>query len=515
MDGRDDEVSTALRHLRPRPGFVATHGSDHEGMRSRSSRGKKRAGRCTRGYASVRLDASRGVLLLAYLHVRYAKGCGPTHAFVQFEMTVDTKLVRCVHCSAPTDSMSDELKSYYDDMCKRIRGDSPKDADESLFSIASRLLQLLNSDIPSSKFGGDSIDANDAKFAVMIQRCATTLQAKRPSAIHRLLDLQTLLIRCAAAGRNRSLTCAPVPGEFAVREGDRIDAVSHLVFDATNRLYLEGFGGNQQPQPRQRRSEKSETAWTLLGFLLSLPWTGGSRLVKEESATRSNGETATNGDHNNKASSKSLVGRLCLDIGTALGDPPPAFAQQAREYGTVQAYHGTKIESVWSILNYGLQNLSFNKHLEANGAMLGEGVYLSSSRRVAESFAIGAAEQPPPTLFAAFQHEALLHLLFCAGVDVSSVDPLESYDIKCLPVFEATIIKPPAEGSSSEGKRSKSVTRQEGKYFVCSDSEFVRITKLHLTIELSKKSDVWHRLVLPRLPVALIVLLAAIIWAMR
>ncbi len=133
---------------------------------------------------------------------------------------------------------------------------------------------------------------------------------------------------------------------------------------------------------------------------------------------------------------------------------------------------------------------------------MGDGVYLSSSRRVAEHFARSAAERPPPALSVAFQHESLLHLLCHAGIDVSDLDPLDSYSITCFPVFEATIIKPPPPGIADDGDivgkedgkeyaTTSTATRQEGKYYVCSDGEFVRISKLHLTFELSKKSSFW------------------------
>ena len=56
-------------------------------------------------------------------------------------------------------------------------------------------------------------------------------------------------------------------------------------------------------------------------------------------------------------------------------------------------------------------------------------------------------------------------------------------------------------------------TRQEGKYFVCTDSEFIRITKLHLTIELRKKTSIWD--MLPRIPMWLIVVILALLWMIR
>ena len=89
-------------------------------------------------------------MLLAYLHVQDGWGCGPNSVFIQFEMEVGTKLVRCLQCSAPSDAMSVGLRSHFDRICKELRGNSIDDAEESLFSVASRLLQLLNNDLPSS-----------------------------------------------------------------------------------------------------------------------------------------------------------------------------------------------------------------------------------------------------------------------------------------------------------------------------------------------------------------------------
>lgn len=219
---------------------------------------------------------------------------------------------------------------------------------------------------------------------------------------------------------------------------------------------------------------------------------------------------------------------LCLEIGNTLGDASPSFSSLASKHGTLQAYHGTKVENVWSILNFGLQNLSYNETLAQNGAMLGEGVYLTTARRVAESFAINAAERAPRTLSGAFYHESLLHLLHFGNADVANLDPLDGYEIKCLPVFEAKIIKPPSDENDNDNtdkgfslrsrkRKELSGTYQEGKYYVCSNGEYVRLTRLYLTIELTKKSDLWQRLMTvllppPRLLGALVVLLLSMLW---
>mmetsp|Transcript_5055 Transcript_5055/g.9886 ORF Transcript_5055/g.9886 Transcript_5055/m.9886 type:complete len:574 (-) Transcript_5055:39-1760(-) len=571
QDATDNEVSTVLRHFRPRPGF-ASSGIEHGELLTRRATGprqrQKRHRSRDRGFSSVQFIAAPpsspsassshdsrnrgGKLRLTYLHVEAPNDDrnGSSSAicvFLTFEIEVITRWVECVQCSAPCQSLTDAIKSYLDDRCNELSACYPPSTTEnsfpstfttaastpSLFLVTSQLLQLLNNDFPTSLFRGDAIVMKSSLSQqvvepspdAMIHRVAKTFvrRPKQPSpaTIAALLDVQMLLVRCAAAGRNRSEICAPVPAEFANSVGrDDGDAVARLVFEASNQLYICGFHGEEQ-QPQQCPRRLDTAAWSLLSFFLSLPWTAGSQLttgtVTDDSAKNSNWNDDDNGI---KTSSKTRVGTLRLDIGTALGDAPPAFSRRANQYGTIQAYHGTKISSAWSILNHGLRNLSRNDALRQNGAMMGEGVYLSSSRRVAESFAIKAAERPPRALASAFRHECLLHLLCHAGVDIASLDPLDGYDIVCLPVFEATIVKPSPTATTGEEdalnneSNDNCTTRQEGKYFVCADGEFVRLTNLHLAFELSKKSNVWRWLP-SRIPVSLIVLLAAMLWMVR
>ncbi|KAL7548955.1 hypothetical protein ACHAWF_014081 [Thalassiosira exigua] len=527
----NDEVATVLRHFRPRPGFVSS-GTDHEWPRSGPRLRQKHRRRPDRGYSSVRFeaprpspgcdadsDARRGRLRLTYLH----DGGGFAPAFLTFEIAVATLAVRCVRCSAPDDSGSERLKAHLDGLCAKLSR-RPQSADaSSLFSVASRLLQILNSDLPSclhdntDVVGGIS-SSREESFDALMDR-TSKFQSNHPAAIHSLVDFYTLLLRCAAAGRNRSKICAPVPAEFSEQTADGVDVLSHLLFNSTNHLYTNGFRSNQPSRgENQQQQRRSEATWSLLSFFISLPWTEGARLRRETGDTASPGKSALG----KNTVAKNMIARLCLEVGDALGDPSPSVSRYSKKYGTVQAFHGTKIESAWPILNFGLQNLSYNA-LSQNGAMMGEGVYLSSSKQVAESFAVRAAERPPAALSSAFQHECLLHLLCLAGMDVSTLEPLDCYNIKCLPVFEATILKPPSkvinrENSDDKGSgvvtgnaNSNHCTRQEGKYFVCPNSELVRLTKLHLTFELSKKSKAW----VPRFLFYLTVMLVAILWMIK
>ena len=340
----------------------------------------------------------------------------------------------------------------------------------------------------------------------MILRVAS-LQSKSPASMRRLLDIQTFLIRCAAASKNRSKVCAPLPIEFVNAGGGDGDTLARLVFASTNLMYAASA-----PKDKSQKLCGTE-GWNLLSFLLSLP-SSGCQLTKVPKST--SGDVCSKECDSKVSSSKRVDVCICIDVSRALGDESPAFSRYAKTYGTVKAYHGTKIENVWSILNHGLRNLSYDGTLSQNGAMMGEGVYLSTSKTVADMFAQTAAEAPSQALSFAFQHEALLRILHYANVDISHLDPLSEYNIACLPIFEATIIAPPPKDVEESACSSKSstgpCTRQEGKYF-CTDSSLVRITRLHLRFEMSKKSTSWISWNW-RSPLSLIVLLIAIIWVM-
>ena len=487
----DDEISIVLRHFRPKPTFLS---SNHE-MPSRQRRHSKVLQRFRRDFTSVKYIANenenqQSTIRLEYLHLHTEEN-EPIFIFLMFEISLD-KHITCTKCTAPSISLGNLIQKHINDLwCKELS------MGESLFSIASRLLQLLNDEFPSDLV--DGLKLKNDLFDSLVHRIAVS-KCIKPNNLHLLIDLQTLLLRCAATSRQRSQVCTPVPIEFSAngRDGDNI---AQLVFENTNQLYICGFRG-EPSLPNLQQQHPTEEVRALLPFLLSLYWVGESKLQTNKSLNKSNMKIS-------KSKSDTITCKLCLELNLE-SDPSPTFSAHAKKYGTIQAYHGTKVESAWSILSYGLQNLSFNKDLSQNGAIMGDGVYLSTSFQVAERFAFTAAEHPPPSLALAFQHESFYQLLCFAGVDIVSLGPLDTYDIKCLPVFEATIIHPPREKQCSKlGEDERCFTRQEGKYFVCSDSEFIRITKLHLNFELTKKSDLLQWLTF-HLPLTIVVLFLAI-----
>ena len=493
----DDEVAATLRHFRPRPGFLPK--ADAHEWRRKDGRGggggEERQRRDS--YSSVTYDRDGNALRLTYRHSysQQAQTGGPTTTaqicfFLTFEVAIDSRSTRCVLCSGPDVDLSKKNRQeQIDPICCRLSrlsssSSSATDTDvPSLFSVVSQLLNELN------QLSVCAIPNNEVTMEPMhslVSRVAKLESAQPTASVRKMLDFQTLLLRCAAAGRNRSKICSPIPAEFAPDAHEQ-------VFLATNQMYTEGF------RKGEVQKEENQHAWTMLTFLLSLPWTKGGSLSSDN------------------ANSNAKTVNIILDISSALGDETPEFARYAKEFSTVHAYHGTTIDKTWSILNHGLRNLSYNSALSENGAMMGAGVYLSTAFEVARMFAQTVTRSTKALAFA-FHHESLLRLLHSAKVDVASLGPLDEYNISCLPVFEAIIIAPPADDNEEQPTATdqtsnidtKKCTRQEGKYFVA-ESDLIRISKLHLRFDLAKKSDVWSWL--PSFPpLYAIVMFIAILW---
>ena len=481
----DDQVSCALRHFRRRPDFV---NQSLPAVPLATPSAIKSKHRPKKVYSGVSYKSASSTIILNYLHSQSA--VPPSYIFLSLEVDVTDNSI-CVDCWAPSYASTGHIKQS---VVAQLDGWHRRNVNpsSSLFWVLSQLLLFLSNEltIKKERISGFSFD-------VMLERLC---RDRSISAImtRRLLDLEILLLRCAAAGRHRSKICSPVPTEFEDSTSNHDGSLSRLVFETSTRLYMNEFRCG-------RSSERDDQmAWTLLAFLLSLPWIGGCKLASVSTQHLSNEKSRTFVIGANGA----ITVKFCLDIGTSLGDVSPGFQKHALKYGTVQAYHGTKVDNVWR-LNYNLQNLSLGD-LSQNGAMLGEGVYLSTSLSVADHFSQKAAEGPSRLLQSAFEHEALLNLLLLGGVDLNRIEPLDTYDIVCLPVFEACIIKPP-DGRVDE----KCPTFRDKKYYVVRDGEYIRLTKLHFTFELKKKR--WGRGKeggsFP--PLALVAIAFAIIWMLR
>ena len=189
----------------------------------------------------------------------------------------------------------------------------------------------------------------------------------------------------------------------------------------------------------------------------------------------------------------------------------PRFARLCKQYGVVTAYHGTHMDHVWSIINNGFFNMSDHPLFCKNGAMMGSGVYLSTSKKVATFFATNNSSKNTNKIRTALKHDSLRNILQMEGSlcyfddDDGNNDEEnrsryrdvdEFYDISCYPVFENRIIRPPNDNNgedktgvtgSKNNSNDRSTTRRDGKYYVVPDGRDIRITRLHLTFELKRK----------------------------
>ena len=155
-----------LQHFRARPRFVS-RGIDHGLTRSVGGRPRQRQKRCRcdRGFSSVQfmspsssgststaVSTAGGKLRLTYLHVHVQNAESESSSsnicvFLTFEIAVITKLVECVQCSAPHESLAARIKSHLGQRCKDLScycpptaadddGPSASTSTPSLFLIA-------------------------------------------------------------------------------------------------------------------------------------------------------------------------------------------------------------------------------------------------------------------------------------------------------------------------------------------------------------------------------------------
>lgn len=403
----NDEVSFVLEHFQPLPKVPTRTGVVESKPKTK-----------TRGFSSIQYVENS-------LRVSYLSN---TVHLLEFDVSCRiphlVSYVRGDHLTKWTQSL--------DNLCADLSS-CTTDKSASLFAVVSRLLLSLNNLQPVL----ESTDNEKNAMLRSIFSCST------PSC-RRIWDLELLLMRCSAIGRQSATFCTPVPDEF---RGDgllaeRVLAVTESI--NTRELFSSSDGSLHYQQVE------------LLGFLFSLRWEQATLRTISRTGTRSN---------------ERIV--LCLDMQSAIGVESPKFAHLAKRHGVTTAFHGTKIGSVWSILNCGLRSMSETKYCK-NGALMGSGVYFSSSYKAASFFA--ANDAAAGSFLTAWRHWSLLSLL-----NLSS-DVLDGYSISCFPVFEAQIILPP-HGNSTE----KDCTRRDGNYFVVPNSQDIRITKLHLSFELVKK----------------------------
>ncbi|BBN10927.1 poly [ADP-ribose] polymerase 16 [Marchantia polymorpha subsp. ruderalis] len=128
-----------------------------------------------------------------------------------------------------------------------------------------------------------------------------------------------------------------------------------------------------------------------------------------------------------------------------------AFEAIRTKHGSIMAFHGTTAENLHSILRCGLLNMS-KTPLQRNGAMFGEGVYLSTDLSVALTFSKSGESWERSCLGSKVSYVLLCEIARGEGVECST--------------------SPIADNTASNGKLS---LRTHGTYVVVQNSDLLRI----------------------------------------
>lgn len=415
----------------------------------------------------------------------------------------------CVHNAQLTDSIRQDANNrvyqVVDDLCATVSLYSETKKDEiSLFSTVSNLLVALNGKSIAQQLTNlrrhilaqkqTSIPAHTSQMILL------PFQQHDQQQVTHALELQVFLLRCAATSKSSKATLVtPVPPSTLWDGGKNDGLTASRILAATNESLLSESQESRSRQAYstfspQQRQQLNRGQKELLGFLSVSPWTHQGKIY-------TNPKTTTRQAAYSLGSTSKI--QLHFDISEAIGDDSPRFAELSETCGITTAYHGTNIEAIWSILHYGLLNLS-DTRLCQNGAMLGSGIYVSPSLQVAEFFAQSATLHPSvfwhwyQNHLVAQTQDADTHVSWLGNLPLKALD---KYNVSCRAVVQARLILPPsspasngetitksANGSEANGDSQYSAwTRRDGKYFVVPNNQDIRVTGLHLTFEFEPK----------------------------
>jgi len=119
--------------------------------------------------------------------------------------------------------------------------------------------------------------------------------------------------------------------------------------------------------------------------------------------------------------------------------------------------------------------------------MLGKGIYSTTSYDVASFFAKQNASVSDCSK-GIWRHAALRRLLGISGDEGFMNDTT----VSCFAVFEAIILSPHTNNNDDDDDDddcNSASTRRDGKYYVVPNGDDIRLTKLHLTFQIGRKTE--------------------------
>mmetsp|Transcript_11864 Transcript_11864/g.28393 ORF Transcript_11864/g.28393 Transcript_11864/m.28393 type:complete len:506 (-) Transcript_11864:2347-3864(-) len=476
-DENGDEIAEVLQQFRVKPDFL-------------TSKGQRRK----RDKHSVRLRYVKddNCLELFCLHLHVSKHDDRMLSRLKFRIATSKPHTVAyenlgVSKSADKAQVNEKLHQIMDNLCETISRFAETRIEElSLFSVISKLLAALDGKVMFERLTKLQLEVSqspctDGAKNGNKQIIHLPFEDKLDKNTEHCMDLQAFLTRCAATSKsNRTTMVTPVPpGDFwskAVNNG----MTAPLVLAVTNESITAPLKALALTLPAKCTTQQYEihcARHELCGYLSCLPWTFDGR-VSAKSST--------------KALKSGTKIRVILAMEDAMGDDLPRFEKLADERGVTTAYHGTKLDAVWSILNHGLLNLSETKQ-QQHGAMLGSGVYISPSLQVAEFFS-KSTELQPNVFWQWYQNQhrksSSKDDTVIPWLDDLQITAMKDFTIACRAVVQARIILPPTRSSPRKAGTTtdfQNATRRDGKYYVVPNDQDIRITKIHLTFEFQKK----------------------------
>lgn len=466
---KHDEISLVVEHFQPKPSFsVSKVIAWEQGTR------KRRFKSSTRGFSSVFHNSAYDRLQLTYLlegrdlpsfvvcmHVTSISMPSP---YIASMVSVQPPC-SCADgdnndtCCDDSQCHRGRVVAQLNELCTCLNAAQKQKqsyiststaTSMSLFAVVSKLLKGIN-DI--------SVDQEKTIDTTTIPRIQppchpyARVLLQSLASRRRQVDLAVLLLRCAAVGPQRDVLCCPVPA--VVHEGGDSKLLPQIL------LCLPPHGRMDMAATTM----SSISQW--LAFFGSLTWIESGEL-----------EVPTRVIQNKR---RTLQYKFTLQLPS---QKTPRWTRLVHEGSHIQrqVYHGTQMAHLWSILHYGLQPVRLDNAdqlRQANGAALGEGIYVSPSLKVARGY---AQKKLPPrqeaALQIALQHASLASVL--SDVGQASLEQLSQYTIQCVAVLEALALVSATEHDHATTK---------GAHMVVPDSNDVRLQKLHLEITLEKRSN--------------------------
>ncbi|KAL3909012.1 MAG: hypothetical protein SGILL_008261, partial [Bacillariaceae sp.] len=272
-----------------------------------------------------------------------------------------------------------------------------------------------------------------------------------------------------------SRLCTPFPQEAIDHDRSPMFVLAYLRDNIIS--YLQDTKRNVHPTVDEQ---------AMIEFLACMEWTEHARISindnkdDDDKKIKASPNTVT-------ATSKSTKVTINLNR-----DTTPQFKHLAEKRGSLKAFHGTSVESAWSILNFGLQQ---HPSIQKNGAFMGPGVYLSSNYDVAYFFATqnGSAKRLAPEMWRS--SPCFWRLVASKTTTTDNLRKMaqdHSLDLMCYVVVECTIIQPTTPDDHRSSGRTKNsnqreTSKQEGTYYVVPNLHEIHMENMHLTFEFIKR----------------------------